>query len=89
VTCRVRLDDMTDDQLDALYARLEAAERLAAAVHDLEARWAGHVTLTSRRQVAAILAGIRRTAGWVPLPPDPGPPGWPELTTVTTEEMTR
>ena len=88
---RIRLDDMTDDQLDALYAeldRLRAAERGLGAVLDYVTRHAGHHGLVTHHQVARFLAGVIAQSGWSPPVPDPGPPGHPELALITPEEKT-
>lgn len=71
---RIRLDDMTDDQLDALYERLEAAEAKLAAAR------------TARRRVSSALIAVAPLLEQ-PYPDDPRWTPWTRFVQPALREL--
>ncbi|UOB09111.1 hypothetical protein MQE23_08600 [Streptomyces sp. HP-A2021] len=64
MTDRIRLDDLTSDQLDQLYERLEAAEETESQRQLATAREALASATTRAARAEAAIARVRAVAGW-------------------------
>lgn len=73
MTDRIRLDDLTDDQLDALYTRLDLMSRALDRAEALADQWAADMTQISRSEAADLFATVLELHGWEQEDPQPAP----------------
>ena len=58
-------DTITDDQLDAMYERLDTLSRAVERASALAERWADSPAPIARSQAAELLAAVLQASGWV------------------------
>lgn len=85
---RPTASSITDDQLDALYERLDKQSRALNRAHALAESWTGHQTLITRDGAARLLDQVLGD-GWMQIAPRPVGDGHPELTEILAEETIR
>jgi hypothetical protein len=64
VTERKTVDNITDDELDALYARLDKHSRALDRAHAFTEQWAGDMTTVTRSEAADLFATVIELNGW-------------------------
>ena len=61
---RKTADTITDDELDALYARLNKHSRALDRAHAMTEQWAGDMTTVTRSGAADLFATVIELNGW-------------------------
>ncbi|NUL14484.1 hypothetical protein [Streptomyces lunaelactis] len=61
---RKSIDEITSDELDALYERLDKHSRALDRAHALTEQWAGDMTPVTRSGAADLFASLIELNGW-------------------------
>lgn len=68
---RKTVDQISDDELDALYERLDKHSRALDRAHALTEQWAGDMTAVTRSAAADLFATVIELNGWEQTDPRP------------------